>query len=74
MFNIFFQWNDLGELVLVMEWNPCYSVDDLYGECESWFLEMIDTVVSKEWEDEVKDGLYEKRWGGRKTSIFGGRS
>jgi hypothetical protein len=31
MFNIVFQWSGLGELVSVMEWNPCCSVDDFYG-------------------------------------------
>jgi hypothetical protein len=35
-------------------------VDNLYGECESWFLEMIGIIVSKEQEDEVKDRLYER--------------
>ncbi len=58
-FSASFQWSNLGELVLVMEQNPCYSIDNLYGDCESWFLEIIGIVVSKEWEDEVKDGLYE---------------
>ncbi len=61
MFNIVFQWNGLGELVSVMEQNPCCSVNDPYGECESRFLEMIGTIVSREWEDEVRDGLYEAR-------------
>jgi hypothetical protein len=61
MFNIVFQWNGLGELVSVMERNPCCLVNDLYGECESRFLEMIGTIVSREWEDEVRDGLYEAR-------------
>jgi hypothetical protein len=58
----------------MMERNPCYSVNDLYGECESRFLEMIGTIVSREWEDEVKDGLYEARWGGQKACILGGKS
>jgi hypothetical protein len=74
LFNIVLQLSALGELVWVMEWNPCCSVNDLYGECESWFLEMIGTIVSKEWEDEVWDGLYESKWGGWKACILGGRS
>jgi hypothetical protein len=73
-FNIVFQWNGLGELVLVMERNLCCSIDGFYGECESWFLEMIGTIVSREWEDEVKGGLYEAGQGERKASILGGRS
>ncbi len=64
----------IGELVLVMEWNPCYLVNNLYGECESWFLEIIGIVVSKEQEDEVKDRLYEIGWRGWKTGIIRGRS
>ncbi len=59
MFNIVFQWSGLGELVSMMKRNFCYSIDGLYGECQSHFLEMIGIVVSREWEDEVKDGLYE---------------
>ncbi len=47
MFNVVFQWSGFGELVLVMEWNPCYSIDNLYGECESRFLEMISIELSK---------------------------
>ncbi len=52
MFNVVIQGNGFGELVLVVEQNPCYSIDNLYGECESWFLEMIGTMVSREHEDE----------------------
>ncbi len=59
VFNIVLQLSGLGELVSMMEWNPCCLVDNLYGECESRFLEMIGTVVSRKQEDEVKDGLYE---------------
>jgi len=61
MFDIVLQSNNLSELVLEMERNPCCSVDSLYGECESRFLEMSNTIVSREWEDEIKDGLYEAR-------------
>jgi hypothetical protein len=32
MFNVVFQWNGFGERVSVMEWNPCYSIDNLYEE------------------------------------------
>jgi hypothetical protein len=35
MFNVVFQWNGFAELVLVRERNPCYSIDNLYEECES---------------------------------------
>jgi len=59
MFNIVLQWSGLGELVSMMEWNPCCLINDLYGEYESRFLEMIGIVVSREWENGVKDGLYE---------------
>jgi hypothetical protein len=41
----------VGELVLVMEWDPSYSIENLYGECELWFLEMIGVKLSKEWRD-----------------------
>lgn len=47
MFNIVLQWNGLGELVLMMEQNPCCLIDNLYVECESLFLEMIGIVVSR---------------------------
>jgi hypothetical protein len=52
MFNVVVQWNSYGELVSVVEQNPCCLIDNLYGECESRFLEMISTVVSREQEDE----------------------
>jgi len=45
MFNVVFQWNGFGELVSVMERNPCCLIDNLYGECELRFLEMIGMVV-----------------------------
>jgi hypothetical protein len=51
MFNVVLQWSGFGELVLVMEQNPCCLIDNFYGECESQFLEMIGMVVSKERED-----------------------
>jgi hypothetical protein len=52
MFNVVIQWSSYGELVSVVEQNPCCSIDNLHGECESGFLEMISTVVSREQEDE----------------------
>jgi hypothetical protein len=30
-----------------------------YGECESWFLEMIGVELSKEWREVDKEQLYE---------------
>jgi hypothetical protein len=47
VFNVVFQWSGFGELVSVMERNLCYSIDNLYGECESRFLEMISIELSK---------------------------
>jgi hypothetical protein len=41
-------WSDLGELVLVMECDPCCSIDHFDGGCESRFLETISTKLSKE--------------------------
>ncbi len=35
VFNVVLQWTGFSELVSMMEWNPCYSIDNLYGECES---------------------------------------
>jgi hypothetical protein len=52
MFNVVIQWSGFGEPVLAVEQNPCRSIDNLSGECESRFLEMINIVVSREWEDE----------------------
>jgi hypothetical protein len=52
-------WNDLGELVSVMERNPCHSIDNLDGECESRFLETIGAELSKEWKEVNKEQLYE---------------
>ncbi len=59
MFNVVFQWSGFGELVLVMERNPCCSIDNLYGECDSRFLEMIGAKLSKEWKDVDEKKLYE---------------
>jgi hypothetical protein len=43
-----------------MEWNPCCSIDNFCGECESRFLEMIGVELSKEWKDVDKEKLYEE--------------
>jgi hypothetical protein len=59
LFNVVFQWSGFGELVLVMERNPCCSIDNLYGECDSRFLEMIGAKLSKEWKDVDEKKLYE---------------
>jgi hypothetical protein len=42
-----------------MEGDPCCSIDNLYGECESRFLETIGAKLSKEWRDVDKKILYE---------------
>jgi hypothetical protein len=59
VFNVVIQWSSFGELVLMMEQNPCCLINNLYGECESRFLEMISTVVSREWKDVDQEYLYE---------------
>ncbi len=48
-------WSGLNELVSVMEQDSCCSIDKLYGECESWFLEMIGAGLSKEWKEVDKE-------------------
>jgi len=53
------QWRGLGELVSIMEQIPSCFVDGLYSEFESQFLMMIGVVVFREWEDKVKEELYE---------------
>ncbi len=52
-------WSDLSEVVSVMERDPCCSIDNLYGECESRFLETIGAELSKEWKEVDKQQLYE---------------
>jgi hypothetical protein len=59
VFNIVFQWSNFGELVSMMGRNPCCSIDNLYGERESRFLEMIGAELSKEWKDVDEEKLYE---------------
>jgi hypothetical protein len=48
-----------GKLVSVMEWDHGCSIDNLYGECESWFLEMTNVELSKGRKDVDKEKLYE---------------
>ncbi len=43
----------------MMEQDPCCSIDNLYGECELGFLEMIGVELSKEWREVDKEQLYE---------------
>jgi hypothetical protein len=50
-------WSGLGELVLVMEQNPCYSIGKLYGECKSRFLETSGAELSKGWREVDKEQL-----------------
>ncbi len=47
------------KLVLMMEHDLGCLIDNLYGECESWFLEMIGAKLSKEQKDVDKEKLYE---------------
>ncbi len=42
-------WRCLGELVSVMERDSCCSIEKLYGQCESQFLETIGVELSKGW-------------------------
>ncbi len=50
-------WSGLGELVLVMEQNPCYSIGKLYEECKSQFLETSGAELSKGWREVDKEQL-----------------
>lgn len=59
VFHVIFQWSGFGELVSVMEQNPCCSIDNLYGECDSEFLKMIGIVLSREWKDVDGEKVYE---------------
>jgi hypothetical protein len=63
-------WSDLGELVLMMERDPCCSIDNLDGECESRFLELIAVKVSKEWKEVNMQQLYEAGLGEGEAWIF----
>ncbi len=42
-----------------MERDHDYSIDNLYEECESWFLETINVELSKERKDVDNQKLYE---------------
>jgi len=42
-----------------MEQHPCCSIEKLYGECDSQFLETIGVKLSKEWREVDKEQLYE---------------
>jgi hypothetical protein len=59
MFNIVFQWSNFGELVSMMERNPCCSIDNHYWEFESRFWKMIGTELSREHNDVDEEKLYE---------------
>ncbi len=52
-------WSGLGELVSVMERDPCYSIEKNYGKCESRFLEMISAEFSKEQREVHNEQLFE---------------
>ncbi len=62
-----FEWNDLGELLYVMEWIHGCCV---YEECESWFLGMVGANASREHEDGAMVKLYEARLLWKKEGIF----
>jgi hypothetical protein len=44
-------------MVLVMEWDPCCSIEICYGECESQLGEMINAGFSREWREVDKGHL-----------------
>jgi hypothetical protein len=50
-------WSGLGELVLAMERDPCWSIEKLYGECE--LGKMIGAGISREWREVHKGHKYE---------------
>jgi hypothetical protein len=52
-------WSGFGELVSVMEQDRGCSINNLYEECESRFLEMISAKLSKERRDVDNEKLYE---------------
>jgi hypothetical protein len=51
--------NGLGKLVSMTEQDLGCSIDNLYGEWESRFLEAIGANLSKEWKEVGKEQLYE---------------
>jgi hypothetical protein len=52
-------WNGFGELVLVMECDPSYSMDIIYGQCESQLWGKIGAELSGERRNVEKRKLYE---------------
>jgi len=59
VFKVVLLWSSFDELVSVMEQICCCSIDNLYGECESQFLETIGTIVSREPKNVDEEKLYE---------------
>jgi len=41
-------WSGFGELVLVMEHDPGWPMDNLYEQDKTWFLRMIGAKLSRE--------------------------
>ncbi len=52
-------WSGFGDLVLVMEWDSSYSMDNLYEQCESRFWGLVGVELSKEQRDVDNAKLYE---------------
>ncbi len=61
---------ELGELVFVMEGNPCCSMKTLLKLCGSRFYKEIDKKISTQWKDEVLRNIFYVGWR-RKTGFFG---
>jgi hypothetical protein len=55
-------WSDLGELVLVMEHDPRWSMDIFYELCESRLYEWIGAELLGEWRDKEKRNIYDVGW------------
>jgi hypothetical protein len=53
-----------------MEQDPWCKINNLYGECESQFLEMIGVELSREWREVYEEQLYEVSRGKEKERIF----
>jgi len=56
----------------MMEWDLGCSIDNLYEECESRFLETIGAELSKERKDVDNKKLYEAVGGGGSVTKKGG--
>ncbi len=54
----------------MMEWDLGCSIDNLYEECKSWFLETIGAELSQEQKDVDNKKLYEAIGGGGRSMIF----